>query len=364
MMGTPLVTPLPTRHRPAGFTLIELLVVVVILCTLFALLLPAINGAREAARRTQCSNNVKQIALALLQFEASERAFPAAAKVSEKATCVGCFDPWKEAQLPSGFTPGTKHGTSWILEILPQIEQQAVYTSWNRQTNVLGNAAVAQTNLPGFYCPSRRSGIRTGLDDHLNLVDSSWRGGGTDYGGCYGRLDGFHNDSSSANNHRFCDMSTSMLTPLSSTATDPATPHQSGLLDGLFHASEMRPASAATDGLANVIIVGEMQRLRPRPGASAAADTTNRTSQDGWAVGGVATLFVTATDANRGNKGGINNLFFESMGSNHIGGAVVAMGDASVRFLSESIDCSENVSLLPLLGSIRDGRSANLGNAE
>jgi hypothetical protein len=78
----------------------------------------------------------------------------------------------------------------------------------------------------------------------------------------------------------------------------------------------------------------------------------------------VATLFVTATDANRGNKGGINNLFFESMGSNHIGGSVVAMGDASVRFLSESIDCSENVSLLPLLGSIRDGRSANLGNAE
>ena len=357
-MGGSTIFRVPPRRRAPGFTLIELLVVVTIICMLFAMLLPAINGAREAARRTTCSNNIKQIALALLQYETSERAFPAAAKVSEKTTCLGCFDPWKEAQLPSGFTAGTKHGTSWILEILPQIEQQSVFTSWNRQTNVLGNAAVAQTNLPGFYCPSRRSGIRTGLDDHLNLVDTSWRGGGTDYGGCYGRLDGFMNDT--ADRHRFTDMSTSMLVPLSGTATDPSTTHASGLLDGIFHATEMRPASAVTDGLTNVIMVGELQRLRPLPGTSGAA-AYNRTSYDGWAVGGVATLFDTATDVSRTNPGGIKNLFFESMGSSHIGGAFVAMGDASVRFLSESIDCSENVSLLPLLGSIRDGRTATLG---
>ena len=354
---------LPIRCRP-GFTLVELLVVIVIICLLLALLFPAVNGAREAARRVQCSNNLKQIALALLEFEANERAFPAAAKVSEKAPCRGCFDPWREARLASGFTPGTKHGTSWMLEVLPLLEQQQIFSAWNRQTNVLGNANPAQTNLAGFYCPSRRSGIRTSLDDHLNLVDSSWRGGGTDYGGCYGRLDGFRNDSSSTENHRFCDMSDSVSTPLSGTATDPATKPDSGLLDGLFHATEMRSSGAVSDGLANVIMVGEMQRLRPRPGGTLAADTTNRTSQDGWAVGGVATLFGTATDVNRGNPGGINNNFFESIGSSHIGGAFVGMGDGSVRFLSESIDCSENVSLLALLGSIRDGRSANLGTAD
>lgn len=349
------------RRNPAGFTLVELLVVIVIIGVLLSMLLPAVSAAREAARRTQCGNNLKQIALALLQFEAAERAFPAAAKVTEKAACLGCFNPFKEAQLASGFTPGTKHGTSWILEILPQIEQQQIYTAWDWQTNVRGNAALAQSNLPGFYCPSRRSGIRTSLDDHLNLVDSSWRGGGTDYGGCYGRLDGFLNDTSDA--HRFADMSGTTLVPLSGTATDPSTAHASGLLDGLFHATEMRGSGAVSDGLANVIMVGEMQRLRPRIGASGAA-VYNRTSQDGWAVGGVATLFDTATDVARSNPGGINNDFFESIGSSHVGGAFVAMGDASVRFLSDSIDCKENISLLPLLGSIRDGRSASLGNAE
>lgn len=54
----------------------------------------------------------------------------------------------------------------------------------DRQTNVRGNATLAQTDIPGLYCPTRRGGIRTGSGDHLNLVDSVWRGGGTDYGGC------------------------------------------------------------------------------------------------------------------------------------------------------------------------------------
>jgi prepilin-type N-terminal cleavage/methylation domain-containing protein len=345
------------RH-PArtAFTLVELLVVIAIIATLVGLLLPAVQGARESARRTQCGNNIKQLALAVLSYETQHGTFPAATNTSEKASCKDCFDPWGEARLsPGSVTAGTKHGTSWILEVLPFMEQKNLANDWNRETNVRGNAAVAQTDIPGLYCPSRRGGIRTGSGDHLNLVDTAWRGGGTDYGGCYGRLDGFMNNT--ADRHRFCDMSASTQTPTIATATSPRVRHDSGLLDGLFHATEPRSPAAARDGLSNSILVGEMQRLRPLPGASGAA-VYNRTSYDGWAVGGVATLFNVCTDPHRSNPGGLNNLFFESPGSDHLGGAFFAMGDGSVRFVSEFIDAKDNAALLPLLGSIRDGEAA------
>ena len=331
-----------------AFTLVETLLVIAIIAILLALLLPAVQGVRESARRIACGNNLKQLALAVLHYDHQHRGFPAAANVSEKDTCVGCFDPWSEAKLSaSAFTPGEKHGTSWILEILPYIEESSVYNQWNRQINVLGNSAVAQTNISTLYCPSRRAGIRVDKNDHKNLLDASWRGGGTDYGGCYGRLDGFLNDT--ADQHRFSSTLTSVQ----------GIKHDSGLLDGIFRPNSKRDSAAAFDGLANVILLGELQRLRPLAGASGSS-AYNRTSYDGWAVGGVATLFDTATDPDRSNPGGLNNNFFESPGSDHLGGAFFAIGDGSIQFISEFVDAKDNHSVFPLLGSMRDGASAGL----
>jgi len=325
-----------------------------------------VQGARESARRTQCSNNVRQLALAVIAFEGSQQAFPAAANVTEKDTCTDCFIPWKEAKLAAGsFTAGTRHGTSWIFSILPHIEQKTISDSWNFDTNLLGNAALAQTNIPGFYCPTRRSGIRVDRDDHLNLVNSSWRGGGTDYGGCYGRLDGFYNNDTESSDdgwHRFCDMSASTQTPTTATPTCPRVGHHTGLLDGIFMSGRQRRAGAIRDGLSSTILVGELQRLRPLPGTSGGAAYSRR-SHDGWAAGGVATMFVVSTDPDRGNSGGINNGFFESPGSDHAGGAFFAMGDGSVQFVSEFVDAKDNNSVFPLLGSMRDNASANLATA-
>jgi prepilin-type N-terminal cleavage/methylation domain-containing protein len=347
--------------RRTGFTIVELLVVIAIIATLVGLLLPAVQGAREAARRTQCGNNLRQLATAVLAYETQMGHFPAATNTTEKASCVGCFDPWKEARLaPGSFTAGTRHGTSWILEVLPFMEHKTIADQWDRETNVLGNAALAQTDIPLLYCPTRRSGIRAGADDHKNLVNDSWRGGGTDYGGCQGRLDGFMNDT--ADRHRFVDMSSHTLTPTIATATAPRIRHDSGLLDGLFGSTQPKTAAAARDGLSNAILLGEMQRLRPLPGATGGA-ADNRTSYDGWAVGGVATLFNVATDPERSNTGGINNLFFESPGSDHLGGAFLAMGDGSVRFVSEFVDAKDNGAVFPLLGSIRDGGVAAIDMA-
>jgi prepilin-type N-terminal cleavage/methylation domain-containing protein len=326
-----------------AFSLVELLVVTAVIAIIAMLSLPAIQSARETARRVTCRDNLRHLALAVLEHESAVRRLPPATQVTEAAnpaTCTGCWNPWLEAGH-SGAAPGPRHGTSWMLTILPFLEQTSLHGRWDMATNVLGNGAVAQGDVKGFYCPTRRSRIRVDRHDHRSLLVPAWRGGGTDYGGCYGRLDGFVNDT--ASDRRFADVDT----PIAGS---------SGRRDGLFAPNEGRRLALATDGLSRTMLLGELQRLRPLPGATAAANTYNRTSQDGWAVGGAATLFVTATDPVHGNPGGMNNLFFESPGSDHGGGAFFAMADGAVHWLSEFIDAKDNNAVFPLLGSMRDAR--------
>jgi prepilin-type N-terminal cleavage/methylation domain-containing protein/prepilin-type processing-associated H-X9-DG protein len=342
------------RHRRprAGFSLVEMLVVVAIIGILAGLIIPAVQSARESSRRTACQNNIRQIALALLGHESANRQFPEAAVVSDKDACNACFDPWGEAQR-TGVTPADdKHGTSWLLEILPRIDALAVFSQWNRATNVLGNATTAQTDIPLLYCPSRRAGIRTTRNDHKNLLSTTWRGGGTDYGGCMGRTDGFVNDASNSitGRHRFAQKN------WSGTSGD-------GRKEGLFRPDGPTAAATLRDGLSNTIAVGELQRLRPLAGTTTSAQD-KRTSQDGWAVGGAATLFVTATDPGNGNPGGLNNYFFESPGSDHPGGASFAMADGSVQWFDEFLDARDNNANFPLLGSMRDGEAVTLSSLD
>lgn len=131
-------------RSPSGFTLVELLVVIAIIGILIALLLPAVQAAREAARRTQCTNNMKQIGLGLLNYESTYRSFPSGGEGTDYTTSP----PSTKFDMHSVFTV-----------ILPYIEQNAVYQQMNlsysyRDTRFAGNQATAKTEIAAYLCPS------------------------------------------------------------------------------------------------------------------------------------------------------------------------------------------------------------------
>lgn len=332
------------HRRPArtAFTLVEMIVVVAILMAFVGLLLPAVQSARESARRIACASNLRGLATALLVFENSQGTLPAATIVStgtSTAACTGCWNPWAEARRAGGFAAGSAQGTSWIREVLPQLELLPMHSRWDPATNVRGNAGIAARDIPGLLCPSRRGGIRTGSGDELNLLDPTWTGGGTDYGGCLGGRNGFEN--AVADDHRFGHQG------------DAATARTAR---GAFQANAGTPLAAFIDGCSSTILVGEVQRLRPLSGGTTPADVDWRTSQDGWAVGGAATLFTTGGDPAVATRSGINNGFFESPGSAHVGGAFFATADGAVRFITDAAAAPGGV--FSLLGSIADGEMA------
>jgi prepilin-type N-terminal cleavage/methylation domain-containing protein len=118
-----------------GFTLVELLIVIAIIAMLIAMLLPAVQSSRESARRNQCSNNVKQLALGALHHVQSQGFFPSGGWGYQ---WTGDSNRGMGAAQPGG----------WTFSVLPYIEQTGVYT--------LAPATRSQTPVGTFYCPSRR----------------------------------------------------------------------------------------------------------------------------------------------------------------------------------------------------------------
>ncbi|WP_218932282.1 DUF1559 domain-containing protein [Adhaeretor mobilis] len=137
--------------KPAGFTLVELLVVIAIIGTLISLLMPAVQQAREAGRRIQCQNNLKQLALGLTNYESNRGKLPPAGKFAE-------------FEHESTYKSGTSHyvmdmqsGTnqSWMVLLLPYIEQSTLYQQFGLKRFVGNNPGDPQSIQPAsLLCPS------------------------------------------------------------------------------------------------------------------------------------------------------------------------------------------------------------------
>src|SRR5262245_27476641 len=126
--------PSPGQLRRRGFTLVELLVVIAIIGVLVALLLPAVLAAREAARRSACQNNLRQVGIAFQNFHDVNNAFP-----------------------PLRLAGGDGWASCWVL-IMPYVEQQSVFDKWDLTKRYSQQVAQAQqSHIKTYYCPARRS---------------------------------------------------------------------------------------------------------------------------------------------------------------------------------------------------------------
>lgn len=365
--------------RRVGFTLIEMLVVITIIALLVSLLLPAVQQAREAARRSQCSNNLKQIGLALQNYENAHKVFPPGQVnllYGGNFTQAGLRFAWPFEATTSqpGFGGGVTsvggvpanvgfvgpgaglHGQSWMLFILPNIDQATVYNMWNFNFNVWYNGATPtivdmgtgpQTFYPGqreitsYYCPSRRGSmdVRSKFNNCFR-VDPNFTGGGNDYGGCAGSGQVFDDIDPGRPTWDLmpAQMSNNILLTL-----PPANLHR-----GVFFVNSNTRMADISDGTTNVIMAGEVMRMNGlTPSAGVVQTTVNPllVSSDGWAWGGPATMFSCRFGINKG-------VHYDNPGSSHPGQlAQFLYCDGSVHTLTPNI----NLTVFQNLGNVANG---------
>lgn len=290
--------------KPRGFTLVELLVVIAIIGVLVALLLPAVQQAREASRRMSCGNNLKQLGLALHNYH----------------------DTFQT--LPPGLVTSNQIG--WMTQILPQIEQGNLHDQidqvgafdepWEDVPAMVstGSPPLAKTVIDGYICPSDQ-GRGDGLN--LRLGNSNHQFGKSNYIGVY---TAYYN------------------------RTDPNATNGSGGSDreATFFDNSSTEFSDITDGLSNTIIVAERAERRDR-GPAGSLWIGYHNDHGGAITDGIAAFQIRLRMERSSNDTdyNINGTSNYNPSSNHPGGAQFLRADGSVVMLNETINLRTQAAL-------------------
>jgi prepilin-type N-terminal cleavage/methylation domain-containing protein/prepilin-type processing-associated H-X9-DG protein len=333
------------RQRPSaslvrvGFTLVELLVVIAIIGILVALLLPAIQAAREAARRMSCSNNLHNIGLACLNFNDTKKNFPTNNNQwDENWEWQNQGGTWKQVSItdPPGL-PG-HNGKGWIVDILPQLEEQGAFDQI--KTNYVGDYAcrpgngrgmgalairtIIATQYPWLSCPSDTSAAPSskqyywGTSGEVLTATTSYKGVVGDSVVC--KLDSSPGDPNCTS------------TPWPDLGSHPDCQNNVSCNGLIFRNSALRPVSLrkVTDGTSNTFLVGEAVVSQDFQSSAFFADGS-------WASCGIPINFflVGVTDDELKFDRWNEVRGFKSL---HPGGAQFVMADGSVHFINDSID--------------------------
>jgi len=301
-------------HQRAGFTLIESLVVIAIIGILIALLLPAVQAAREAARRAQCSNNLKQFGIALQSYHDSYGCLPAGR--------IKSYDP-----RYSGANPPC---TSTIIDksihvfLLPYVEQMSLFNAINQSLTIIGTEnSTIHTSVVGIYsCPSDPDSgpprdLNAGALATYGVTDPAPMSF-TSYAGCTGSL---------------------MVIALPQLGKQCVVPSQQiAQNNGCFHDVSPITLASIVDGTSNTLFMAEKSTTTLRNFASISPTLF---AERGWYITGNwgDTLFSTfyPVNAYRSVGGGAADALARSASSLHPGGVNVLMGDGSVRFVKDTI---------------------------
>ncbi|MBI1325620.1 DUF1559 domain-containing protein [bacterium] len=315
------------RRASRGFTLIELLVVIAIIAVLISLLLPAVQSAREAARRAQCVNNMKQIGLALHNYESSNGAF-----APVKLMSGSCSVPNKPYNMPQGSVLNT---TGFVL-ILNYLEQSALYNAYNfshassnaawngGNTTLIGshfvNSTVVGSLVSAYSCPS-------------DTEEPVWNW-----------------DSSGTGPYAMANARRSNYVLMSSRYTEydcptNAMPPRDQM--GYFYTDLAISIRDVTDGTSNTVMVGETPKMKwswdsnryfgPYWGAGAHTSTHGVVypPTHAWAPNSVPNA---PWYDNRFPPNNAKLIYAWRIGSKHPGGVNMTMGDGSVRFIKNTVN--------------------------
>ena len=331
--------------RRTGFTLIELLVVIAIIGILVGMLLPAVQSVREAARRTQCLNNLRQIALATLNYESSFRTLPYG------------IQPFYRASSPT--TPALDGKWAWSTFLLPQMEQTNLYDTLSPTMDLAGgslgiryagNPSVIGTaivnSLPGFVCNSDSFAPQNAFRNTGNVMQQTPSG----------TIDQIATTSYvAANSWKICDG----MNPSGAFCSGQQT-RLRDFLDGQSNVviysertydsvrksnpSGLTPLQGTPTGAALMFAARGLNNAPPGPSnATAVSTATSPADAFGaadvmFAAWGGININPAAITTNSGNK-------FQGVSSRHPGGVVVARADGSSAFVSENTNYDYDTAL-------------------